>query len=149
MTVSYRKLDGNETNFVEESCCTAASEVAYPMNALRKVLVVDNGRRGDGDLLSSELAELGVSSVTTSFEAADDVLGLIERPSAIFLKMPLSRNVSERASFIQLARTLRASERTSGIPVIEWDQDALLPAGGVSEILRSEIGPQAVAGPEL
>lgn len=118
------------------------------MNALQKVLVVDNGRRDDGDQLSSELAELGVSSVTASFEAADDVLGLIERPAAIFLKMPLARNVSERANFIQLARTLRASERTFGIPVIEWDQDAGLGAGGVSEILRSEIGPQAVAGLE-
>ena len=119
------------------------------MIALRKVLVVDDGRRRDGDVLSSGLAELGVSSVTTSFEAADDVLGLIERPSAIFLKMPLSRYVTERASFLRLANTLRASARTSGIPVIEWDQDMVLGAGGVSEILRSEIGPQAVAGPEL
>lgn len=119
------------------------------MNALRKVLVVDDGYRRDGDLLSSELAELGVSSVTTSFEAADDVLGLIERPSAIFLKMPpLSGNVSERASFIRLALSLRTGERTFGIPVIEWDRDEVLRAGGISEILRSEIGPQVAAGLE-
>lgn len=118
------------------------------MNALRKVLVVDSGRRGEEDLLSSELAELGLSSVTTSFEAADEVLGVIERPSAILLKMPRSRSAIERQSFIDLASALRTSERTLGIPVIEWDHDAVLRAGGVSAILRSEVGPQAVAGPE-
>lgn len=55
------------------------------MNSLQKVLVVDNGHREHADPLSVELAELGLSSVTTSFEAAGDVLDVIERPSAIFL----------------------------------------------------------------
>ncbi|WP_375457895.1 hypothetical protein [uncultured Enterovirga sp.] len=119
------------------------------MNALRKVLVVDSGLRGDDDLLSIELAELGLSSVTTSYEAADDVLGLIERPSAIFLKMPLPRNASERDSFRRLAASLRTGERTCGIPVIEWDQDVAIATGGISAILKSEVGPQAVAGPEF
>jgi hypothetical protein len=119
------------------------------MNALRKVLVVDSGRRGDDDLLSIELAELGLSSVTTSFEAADEVLGVIERPSAILLRMPRERSGEERDSFRQLACSLRVSERTCGIPVIEWDEDAAMMAGGISAILRTEVGPQAVAGPEL
>lgn len=120
-----------------------------PMNALRKVLVVDNGRRSGDDLLSIELAELGLSSVTASLEAADDVLAVIERPSAIFLKMPRSRSGPERDSFLELARSLQTDERTSGIPVIQWDRDTVLAAGGVSAILRTEVGPQAVSGPEV
>lgn len=119
------------------------------MNDLRKVLVVDNGQREGADLLSTELAELGLSSVTASFEAADEVLDVIERPSAIFLKMPRRHQWSERASFARLAAELRSAERTFGIPVIEWDHETALAAGGISAILRTEVGPQALAGPEL
>lgn len=116
------------------------------MNALTKVLVVDNGQRGVADLLSTELAELGFSSVTTSLEAADEVLDLIERPSAIFLNMPQGREGQDRAGFIRLASSLRARDSMSGIPIIEWDRDSA--TGGISAILRSEIGPQAAFGPE-
>lgn len=119
------------------------------MNALRKVLVVDSGQREGSDLLSTELAELGLSSVTTSFEAADEVLHLIERPSAIFLKMPRRGAGTDRADFARLAAALRTGERTSGIPVIEWDHESALAAGGISAILRTEVGPQAVSGAEL
>lgn len=119
------------------------------MNELRKVLVVDNGLRGGHDFLSAELASLGLSSVTTSFEAAHDVLHLIERPSAIFLKMPLSGSGPERDSLARLAAEFRTGHRTLGVPVIEWDHDAALSSGGISAILRTEVGPQAVSGPEL
>lgn len=119
------------------------------MNDLRKVLVVDSGPREGTDLLSTELAELGLSSVTASLEAADDVLDLIERPSAIFLKMPRRSQPRERDSFSRLAAELRTAERTCGIPVIEWDHETALAAGGISAVLRAEVGPQVLAGPEL
>lgn len=116
------------------------------MNALTKVLVIDNGRRGAADLLSTELAELGLSSVTASLEAAHDVLEVIEPPSAIFLNMPADRGGAEHASFARLASSLRG---LSGIPVIEWDRATATAPGAISAILRSEVGPQAVAGPEF
>ena len=117
------------------------------MNALVKVLVVDNGRRSETDLLSTELAELGLSSVTTSVEAAEEVLGVIERPAAIFLNMPAGGEILD--TLRRLADTLRCSETASGIPVIEWTNETSLRSGGVSGILMAEIGPQALAGPEL
>lgn len=119
------------------------------MNDLRKVLVVDNGRRGEEDILSVELAGLGLSSVTTSFEAAEDVLGVIERPSAIFLRMPPLRHSPDYASFLALAEELRRADRTSGVPVIVWDQAAALQSGGIGAVLRSEVGPQALSEPEF
>jgi len=112
------------------------------MNALRKVLVVDSGHRAETDLLSTELAELGVSSVTTSLEAAEAVLELIERPSAIFVNIP-SRSEA-RASLRALAASLRRNHRASGVPVIEWNRETARREGGVSAILRTEIGPQAL-----
>lgn len=117
------------------------------MNALRKVLVVDSGHRAERDLLSTELAELGLSSVTTSLEAAEAVLELIDRPSAIFVNMPARGDRLQ--SMRELAATLRRSERTIGVPVIEWSPEAALREGGVSAILSAEIGPQALVGPEV
>lgn len=119
------------------------------MNALTKVLVVDSGQRGTSDILSTELAELGLSSVTTSFEAAGEVLDLIDRPSAIFLRMPPGRQGAGYADFLRLADQLRSEERTSGIPVIVWNGDEPVAAGGISAVLRSEVGPQALSGPEV
>lgn len=112
------------------------------MNALRKVLVVDSGHRAESDLLSTELAELGVSSVTTSLEAAEAVLEVIDRPSAIFVNIP-SRS-DTRASLRELAATLRRNQNMIGVPVIEWNRETALQAGGVSAILKTEIGPQAL-----
>jgi hypothetical protein len=119
------------------------------MNVLHKVLVVDNGQRPNDDLLSTELAELGLSSVTTSLEATSDVLAVIDRPSAIILNMPDHGVDDARAQFTRLAADLRLSERTRGVPVIEWDRDSSLAAGGVTAILRAEVGPQAFSGPDL
>lgn len=119
------------------------------MNSLTKVLVVDNGQRSPSDVLSIELAELGLSSVTTSLEAANDVLGLIDRPSAIFLRMPVSRHSVAYGDFVRLADQLRSAERTSGVPVIMWDGGDCATAGGISAVLRSEVGPQALSGPEV
>lgn len=119
------------------------------MNALTKVLVIDSGRRGAADLLSTELAELGLSSVTASLEAAHEVLEVIERPSAIFLNMPADRGGHEHASFVRLASSLRSLGGVPGIPVIEWDRSAATAPGAISAILRSEVGPQAVLGFEI
>ena len=118
------------------------------MNGSTKVLVVDTGRRTAGDLLSTELAELGFSSVTASFEAANDVLAVIDRPAAIFLNMPQAREAAQRDEFLLLAAALRNEERTSGIPVIEWDPETAPTAGGISAFLRSEVGPPALSEPE-
>lgn len=118
------------------------------MNDLQKVLVVDNGDRHSVDPLAAELAELGFSSVTTSFEAAAEVLGLIQRPSAILLKMPKRREGADYASFLVLADTLKQEQGRSGVPVIVWDRAQALAPGGVSALLSSALGPQALARPE-
>lgn len=118
------------------------------MNDLQKVLVVDNGERDGVDALAAELGELGFSSVTTSFEAADDVLSVIQPPSAIFLKMP-SGDVAEHAEFVELAARLRVRQGSTGAPVIIWNRDSVLHHGGVSAILEHRLGPQALASPDL
>ena len=136
--------------FIDGRYCSAAKPwLRGGMNAMTKVLVVDNGERGAADLLSTELAELGLSSVTTSLAAAHAVVSVIERPSAIFLNMPQSTGGGEYASFARLAFLLRNAEATAGIPVIEWRRDRAVASGGLSAMLRSEVGPQAVSGPEI
>jgi hypothetical protein len=115
------------------------------MNSLRKILVVDNGERGTVDSLS---AELGVSSVTTSFEAAEDVLRIIDRPAAIFVKMPHARQKAAYQDFLTFADELKQREHISGVPVIVWDRTTAQ-TGGISALLRNEFGPQALAGPDL
>lgn len=119
------------------------------MNALQKVLVVDSGDRTELDSLSAELAELGFASVTTSFEAADDVLALIEPPSAIFLNMAAPRHGKAHQSLLAFADRLRRADKTSGIPVIEWDRTIADTAGGVSAILRARVGSHALSKPEF
>ena len=117
------------------------------MNDLRKVLVVDTGRRGVVDSLSAELAELGFSSVTASVEAADEVLELIERPSAIFLNLQNGADV-DRQGFLDLATRLQGTGRTRDIPVIVWDE-LHCDGAGVSDVLARQFGPQVLAGPDI
>lgn len=115
------------------------------MNDLPKVLVVDDGERDGVDPLAAELAELGYSSVTTSFEAADEVLTMIKPPSAIFLKMPQGDEGSNHAEFVALAARLRMRQGTSGAPVIVWDKVSVLEEGGVSAILHNQLGARVLA----
>jgi hypothetical protein len=118
------------------------------MNLLRKVLVVDDGERRLPDLLSTELAELGFSSVTTSREAANDVLAVIEEPSAIFIRLPQQAgNQSQNQSFLTFADELRRT-RPAGIPVIVWDRQMSLAPGGVAAVLQREFGPAALTSLE-
>lgn len=113
------------------------------MNDLRKVLVVDSGLRSATDPLAVELAELGFSSVTTSVEAADEVIDLLQRPSAIFLNIQSGR-IGDEEKFTELAARLKTTRRTMGVPVILWDATRASEVGGVSAVLQSEFGPQVL-----
>jgi hypothetical protein len=115
------------------------------MNDLQKVLVVDNGERDGVDPLAAELAELGFSSVTTSFEAADDVLQVISPPSAIFLKMPQKSGDKSTGDILALADRLRLAQGASGAPVFVWDRARMLGSGGVSAMLQGEFGVRGLA----
>jgi hypothetical protein len=115
------------------------------MNDLQKVLVVDNGERDGVDPLAAELAELGYSSVTASFEAADDVLAVIPQPSAIFLKVPQRPGDASSDEILALAERLRLRQGSAGAPVFVWDRARMLEGGGVAALLSGEFGPLRLA----
>lgn len=115
------------------------------MNDLQKVLVVDNGERDGVDPLAAELAELGFSSVTTSFEAADDVLQVISPPSAIFVKVPQRAGDKGETDILALVDRLRLAQGEAGAPVFVWDRARILGSGGVSAMLHGEFGAEALA----
>lgn len=114
------------------------------MNGMPKVLVVDNGDRAPDSALSVELAGMGYASVTTPFEATDDVLALIPSPAAVVLQMPRQAGWAERRRFMELASRLRKNLAESGTPVII--------TGGVSgaaTMLQNQLSMHAVAAPDL
>lgn len=114
------------------------------MNGMPKVLVVDSGERAPESGLSAELAGMGYASVTTPFEAADDVLALIPSPAAVVLQMPRHADWAERRRFLDLARRMRRNLADRGTPVII--------TGGVSgaaTMLQNQLSVRAVAAPEL
>src|ERR671933_295927 len=88
------------------------------MNDVPKVLVVDDGERSPDRALSVELAELGYASVTTSFEAAEDVLAVLPIPSAILIQLPNGPEGARHQAFRNLAEHLKAKRDLSGIPVV-------------------------------
>lgn len=118
------------------------------MNELRKVLVVDDGRREHVDPLAAELLELGLSSVTSSLEAARDVLRVIQPPSAIIVHLPEHGPDDEVDRFHELADELRRGEALTGIPVVTWHRSSAFQAGGISAVLRTQYGPQVFATTE-
>ena len=91
------------------------------MNDVPKVLVVDDGERSPDRALSVELAELGFASVTTSFEAAEDVLAVLPIPSAILLQLPNAPEPARHQAFRDLAERLKAKKGLAGIPVVMVD----------------------------
>jgi hypothetical protein len=108
------------------------------MSEMPKILVVDNGRRGPDSALSTELAEMGFASVTTPFEAADEVLAMMPSPVAIVLQMSQQSDLAEQTRFMALAPRLRSAMRASGTPVIV--------TGGVSgaaTMLQCHLGARA------
>src|SRR5690242_19068091 len=114
------------------------------MNAMPKVLVVDDGDRDPDSALSMELAGVGYASVTTPFEAADDVLALIPSPAAVVLQMPRHAGWAERRRFLELASRLRKNLAETGTPVIL--------TGGVSgavTMLQNQLSMHAVAAQDI
>jgi hypothetical protein len=116
------------------------------MNGFQKVLVVDNGERALDSALSAELAGMGLASVTTSFEAADDVLALIPSPSAVVLQMPRNASWSDRQRFLALAERLKTTLKSSGIPVIVTGADG---QGAHASLLQSELGTRILSQANL
>jgi len=116
------------------------------MRGLQKVLVVDNGDRSLDSALSAELAEMGFASVTTPFEATDDVLAIMPSPAAVVLQMPAKNSVADRARFLQLARRLKASLCDSGIPVILMGHTQ---GSGINLVLQSKLGMKVFASAEV
>ena len=114
------------------------------MNAMPKVLVVDNGERAHDSALSAELAGMGYASVTTPFEAADDVLALIPSPAAVVLQMPRQAGWAERRRFMELASRLRKILAESGTPFILTGG-----ACGAATMLHSRLSMHAVAAQDI
>lgn len=90
------------------------------MSAFPKVLVVDDGARAPDHALSADLAELGYASVTTSLEAADEVLAVLPSPAAILLQLPRRGTRAERQPFLALAERLRMIK--ADVPLILLEQ---------------------------
>jgi CheY-like chemotaxis protein len=118
------------------------------MAELQKVLVVDDGARSTDYCLSAELAGLGYASVTASFEATEEILDLLPSPAAIVLQMPSQNDGEAYEEFLALADRLKASSRTSGIPVILIDPKTRH-AGGATAMLQSRFGSRSLHQPDL
>ena len=117
------------------------------MNDVPKVLVIDDGERSPDRALSAELAELGFASVTTSFEAAEDVLAVLPVPSAILLQLPSTKDDARHQGFRELAAKLKAKTDLSGIPVVVVE-----PRQGMQALssfpMRAPFGAHALAKPD-
>jgi PleD family two-component response regulator len=114
------------------------------MGALQQVLVVDDGVRAVDRSLSGELANLGYASVTASMEAADDVLAVIARPSAVLLQAPTRRD----PGYARRAARLRSQLRDRGIPVILIGDSGEVRSGGPVD-LATRLGAYVAAQPDL
>ena len=116
------------------------------MNDVPKVLVVDDGERSPDHALSVELAELGFASVTTSFEAAEDVLAVLPTPSAILLQLPSA--AARHQSFRDLAQRLKAKPALAGIPVVVVEPRQGLSALPAYQRINVPFGTHALAKPD-
>lgn len=112
---------------------------------LNRIIVIDNGDRSSDAALSAELAELGFASVTTSLEAADEVLALLPSPAAILLQLPRGVDQQTRSSFSTFAARMRALN--SNIPVILIDPGRDGPNNGYAALLQAQVGSPAFAKP--
>ncbi len=117
------------------------------MNDVPKVLVVDDGERSPDRALSAELAELGFASVTTSFEAAEDVLAVLPTPSAILLQLPTAPDAARHQSFRNLAEKLKAKKSLTGIPVVVVEPRQSLSALPAYQRINDTFGAYALAKP--
>jgi hypothetical protein len=118
------------------------------MNDVPKVLVVDDGERSPDRALSVELAELGFSSVTTSFEAAEDVLAVLPPPSAILLQLPSKPDPARQQSFRDLAERLKAHPALTGIPIVVVEpRERIKVRLGADTQVSDEVGVLALGKP--
>ena len=118
------------------------------MNDVPKVLVVDDGERSPDRALSVELAELGYASVTTSFEAAEDVLAVLPVPSAILLQLPSVPDPARQQRFRDLAEKLKAKPALAGIPVVVVEGREGVQALSTHPRLNEPFGAHALAKPD-
>jgi hypothetical protein len=116
------------------------------MVELNRIIVVDNGDRSAGSALSAELAELGFASVTTSLEAADEVLALLPAPAAIVLQLPRVADSTTREAFAAFAARVRSEDER--IPVILIDPRHDGPNCGYAAMLQAQVGSAAFARPD-
>lgn len=126
--------------------CAATETAEVP--AFPKILVVDSGARTADHALSADLAELGYASVTTSLEAADDVLAAI-RPAAILLQPPRPGAGPERDRFLAAAERLRSWTDQAGVPIVLLDGPLPSAPGAVVSALGEWSGPRVLNRPEL
>ena len=117
------------------------------MNDVPKVLVVDDGERSFDCALSIELAELGYASVTTSLEAAEDVLEVLPVPSAVLLQLPNSPDVARHQNFRDLAERLKAKDALAGVPVVMVEPRQGLQAHATAYQRLEQFGTHALAKP--
>ena len=118
------------------------------MNDVPKVLVVDDGERSPERALSVELAELGFASVTTSFEAAEDVLAVLPLPSAILLQLPSTPDPARHQAFRDLAERLKAKRGLAGIPVVIVEPRQGMQALSAFKRMNEPFGAHALTKPD-
>jgi hypothetical protein len=111
-----------------------------------KVLVVDDGERTADRAPSARLAALGLSSVTTSFEAAEDLLEVLPTPAAILLQLPGHADGERRRAILDLAERLKAKEAVDGVPVLVVEPTVQSQARAYS-VLQHQFGARVFAGP--
>jgi hypothetical protein len=116
------------------------------MSELNRILVIDDGVRASESALSAELAELGYASVTTSLEAADEVMAMLPPPVAILLQLPRAAARELRSSFSEAAARLQRAH--PGIPVILLDPSRDGPISGYAALLQAQVGSPAYARPD-
>ena len=80
--------------------------------------------------------------MTTPFEAADEVLAMMQSPVAIVLQLSSQSDASERARFMDLATRLRQAMQASGTPVIVTGGTS-----GAATMLQNHLGARS-ATPE-
>jgi hypothetical protein len=84
--------------------------------------------------------------VTTSLEAADEVLALLPSPAAILLQLPRVSDTATRNAFADFARRMRSLDATTPVIVIDPSRDG--PTSGYAALLQAQVGSPAYAKPQ-
>jgi hypothetical protein len=116
------------------------------MVELNRIIVIDNGDRSSDGALSAELAELGFASVTTSLEAADEVLALLPTPAAIVIQLPRVSDGQTREAFAAFAARIRSENPRMPVILIDPVRDG--PNCGYAAMLQAQVGSAAFAKPD-